>query len=284
LWRRGGFTTKNTIIGVGGQSVIVRDAQFPAAPLDQIRQSLPFTVEDMIMVSVDDVTLDFYPLSEAQGQVNGLLVAAPRDSIERMVGVVQEAGLVPTRVDLDAFALVRSLARGQFQQGVVGLVDVGASSTTVVVAAQGEPVIIRILSTGGRIITDRIASTLAVQESFAERLKIEVALMNPGEANEQAHAAFTVVAERCQAMVEQIARTFSFYTQSSGRPVEHVVVSGRAGMLNGLGQYVSTALRLPASFSAFDSTFSLEGGASGITPAQRMSLPVAVGLGMGVAA
>jgi type IV pilus assembly protein PilM len=105
--------------------------------------------------------------------------------------------------------------------------------------------------------------------------------MNPGEANEQAHAAFTIIAEKSQAMVEQLARTFSYYAQSTGGSVQHVVVSGRGGMLNGLGQYISTALRLPASFSTVDATFSLERTASVMTPEQRMSLPVAVGLAMG---
>jgi type IV pilus assembly protein PilM len=140
---------------------------------------------------------------------------------------------------------------------------------------------LRILPTGGKILTDQVARTLGVMEAVAERMKIEIALMNPGEANDEAHAAFTVIAEKSQAMVEQIARTFSFYAQSFGQPVQHVVVSGRGGMLNGLGQYLSTALRLPASFSSVDATLVLDKGAPALTPEQRMSLPIAVGLALG---
>ena len=266
LWRSQRFATKDVIIGLGGQRVVVREATLPAAPLDALRMSLPYTVQDLIMVPVDQCQLDFYPLSEAAGQINGLLVAAPTEVVQHNVDTVLDAGLRPLRVDLAAFALVRALARGQFQHGVVGLVDVGSDMTTVAVAHNGEPVIMRILPTGGKLITDQIARTLGVPEPHAERLKIEVALMNPGEGNEQAYGAFTVIAEKCQALVEQVARTFSFYVQSSGQAVEHVLISGRGGMLNGLGQYISTALRLPASFSAVDSSFTVQRPAQEMTP------------------
>jgi type IV pilus assembly protein PilM len=284
LWNRNRFATKDVILGLGGQRVVAREATLPSAPLDSLRKALPFTVQDMIMVPVDQCQLDFYPLYEVEGQVTGLLVAVPTEAVESNIEVVLDAGLKPVRVDLAAFGLVRALARGQFQHGVVGIVDVGADMTTVVVAQNGEPVITRILPTGGRLITDQIARTLGIPQHHAERLKIEVALMNPGEGNAQAQGAFSVIAEKCQALVEQVARTFSFYGQSSGHTVEHVVISGRGGMLNGLGQYISTALRLPASFSALDSSFSVQRSAKSMTPEGRMSLPVAVGLAMGVAA
>ncbi|MDR2253666.1 MAG: type IV pilus assembly protein PilM, partial [Bifidobacteriaceae bacterium] len=258
MWRRHRFASKDVVLGLGGQRVIVREATFPDTPLDVLRRSLPFQVEDLIMVPVEESLLDFYPLRSAGGQVTGLLVAAPTDSVERNVETVQSAGLRPVRVDLSAFGLVRAIARGQFERGVLGLVDVGAVMTTVAIARDGQPEMMRILPTGGRLITSQLARNLGVQESLAERMKTEIALMNPGDANEQAQLAFTVIAEKSQAMVEQIARTFSFFAQSVGQPVEHIVLSGRGGMLNGLGQYISTALRLPASFSAVDATFPLE--------------------------
>jgi type IV pilus assembly protein PilM len=284
LWGGQRFSTKDVIIGLGGQRVIVRDATLPSVALDALRLALPFTVQDTLMVPVDECQLDFYPLSEADGQVSGLLVAVPNETIQHNVDAVMNAGLRPVRVDLAAFALARALARGQFGQGIIGIVDVGADMTTVIVAQNGEPVIIRILPTGGRLITDQIARTLGIPDSRAEQLKIEVALMNPGEGNEPVHGAFAVIAEKCQTLVEQVARTFSFYGQASGQSVAHVLVSGRGGMLNGLGQYISTALRLPASFSAVDSNFMVQKSARAMNPEQRMSLPVAVGLAMGAAA
>jgi type IV pilus assembly protein PilM len=284
LWRKHRFASKEVVLGLGGQRVIVRDATFPSAPLDVLRKSLPFSVEDLIMVPVEESLLDFYPLSESGGQVTGLLVAAPIESVQRNIDAVLSAGLRPVRVDLAAFALVRAIARGQLERGVLGLVDVGATMTTVAIARDGQPEMMRILPTGGKVITDQVARTVGIQESLAERMKIDIALMNPGQGNEQAQGAFAVIAEKCQAMVEQVARTFSYYAQSTGQNVQHVVMSGRGGMLNGLGQYVSTALRLPASFSSVDSTFQLERAASAMSAEQRMSLPIAVGLAMGAVA
>jgi type IV pilus assembly protein PilM len=236
------------------------------------------------MFPAEQALLDFYPLSETDGKANGLLVAAPIESVQRNVDAVTQAGLRPVRVDLAAFGLVRALARGPFQHGVVGLVDVGAAMTTVVVAQEAQPQMIRILPIGSRGITDHIARSLGIQESLAEQLKIAVALVNPGEGQSQNQAVFQLVAQKCQALVEQVARTLSFYAQQAGCAVSHVVLSGRGGKLDGLGQYVSTALGLPVSFPAVDSTFIFEKAAKTMDGEQRMAYPVGMGLALGAAA
>ncbi|MCU1424735.1 MAG: pilus assembly protein PilM, partial [Microbacteriaceae bacterium] len=113
LWSKAGFKTKRVIIGVGSQRVIARDMSVPKMPLDRIRESLPFLVQDMLPVPVSEALLDFYPISEGTSKngpvINGLLIAAVKEAVMANVRAVQQAGLDPVEVDLIPFALTRAL-------------------------------------------------------------------------------------------------------------------------------------------------------------------------------
>ncbi|MEO7015155.1 MAG: pilus assembly protein PilM, partial [Leifsonia sp.] len=80
LWSTGGFTSKNVELGIGNSRVLARDFTVPRMPLAQIRESLPFHVQDILPFPAEDALLDFYPISEGENEtgavVHGLLVAA----------------------------------------------------------------------------------------------------------------------------------------------------------------------------------------------------------------
>src|SRR5690606_18101311 len=84
LWRTAGFKSRDVVLGIGNQRVLVRELEMPAMPMAQIRSSLPFQVQDLLPVAVEDALLDYYPTSTFATQtgpaVRGLLVAATKDT------------------------------------------------------------------------------------------------------------------------------------------------------------------------------------------------------------
>ena len=141
MWSRAKFGTKDVVLGMGNQRVLSRDYSVRAQPLDRIRESLPFQVQDLLPVPVADALLDFYPISREmtdQGpMINGLLVAAIKEAVLGNVEAVEAAGLHVAEVDLIPFALTRLLLGSSSATGVTALVDIGASTTYVVLAAAG---------------------------------------------------------------------------------------------------------------------------------------------------
>lgn len=135
LWSEVGFSTRDVNIGVGNQRVVVRELELPWMPLTDIRASLPFQVSELIPMSPDEAVLDYYPTGETDGpagrMVQGMLVAATRDTVNANVMAVESAGLRPQLVDLNPFALLRALARGELAGRTVALVEVGARITQV---------------------------------------------------------------------------------------------------------------------------------------------------------
>lgn len=248
LWARTRFESKDVVIGVGNQRVIVRELDLPWMPLAQLKSSLPYQVQELLPMSTDDALLDFFPTSEFDGPqgrtVHGMLVAAQRDTVSANVLAVEGAGLRPRMVDLNAFALVRALARGDLANATAAFVDIGASITTVVVAAQGSPRMVRSLPTGGHNVTNAVASNLGVAAAEAEALKREVGV-GFAAAPERADAA-EAIAGVARGLVESVRNTFTYYTSNNpGAGIDVVVLTGGGCHLPGLGQYLSSASRLP---------------------------------------
>jgi type IV pilus assembly protein PilM len=250
LWSEAKFSSKDVVIGVGNQRVIVREMDLPWAPASQLRESLAFQVSESLPMSIDDALLDFHPTSEGQGPngriVQGMLVAAQRDTVTANVLAVEAAGLRPTMVDLNAFALVRSLARGDLSRALVAFVDIGASITTVVVADHGAPRLVRYLPSGGQHVTAAVASAMSVTAPEADAIKREVGI-GYAVGSDRAVAA-EAIGTVVRALAESLRNTFSYYSSSNGGAVINaVVLTGGGSHLPGFGQYLSSASRLPVS-------------------------------------
>lgn len=175
LWSEGGFKSKNVVLGTGNQRILVRDLSVPKMPLKHIRESLPFQVQSMLQIPLEDSLLDFYPVSESTGEhgqtVNGLLVAAEKREILGNIRAAERAGLTPVEVDLIPFALNRLLIHRPHVNGTVALIDVGGNTTSIVIANHGVPLFVRIIPAGGEDLTQALISGLEIDAEKAEELK-----------------------------------------------------------------------------------------------------------------
>ncbi|MBN9374654.1 MAG: type IV pilus assembly protein PilM [Cellulomonas sp.] len=288
LWSRAKFESKDVIIGVGNQRVLVRDLDLPAMPLAQLKSSLPFQVGDMLPMSADEALLDYYPIGEVDGpqgrMVRGMLVAAQRDTVTSNVLAVEGAGLRPVMVDLNGFALLRALARGEFAEPTTAFVDVGATITTVVIAAGGVPRLVRSLPSGGQHVTAAVASALNVAVPEAENLKREIGVgfSVPPDRQPAAEAIGAVV----RTLVESVRNTFVYYQSNSpGATIDVLVLTGGGAHLPGLGQYMSSATRLPATLGNPIATLRQgKSAARDVPPGRESLLALSIGLAYGVAA
>ena len=64
LWAHTKFSSKKVVIGVANQKVIVRQVDLPWMPVDELKKSLAFQVQDFVPMPVEQAVLDFHPLEE----------------------------------------------------------------------------------------------------------------------------------------------------------------------------------------------------------------------------
>lgn len=249
LWSTAGFKSKNVVLGMGGPRVFARDLTVPRAGLGQIRESLPFLVQDLLPVPVADVIMDFFPVSAEQGeagpQVSGLLVAAIEDAVNANVEAAMQAGLHPVHVDFVPFAISRALSPVRTARGSDLIVAVGGNTTNVIVAQDGVPQFVRIIPNGGDDVTRAIAQRLEWSPEQAEQAKrtlgMATSVMRP-EDRQVIEIIYEVVGE----LLTSIRNTLSYYaTAKPHAPVQRVVLTGGGARLSGFAQGLGEILSLP---------------------------------------
>lgn len=254
LWSIGRFRSKDVVLGMGNQRVLSRDLTVPKAPLAQIRESLPFQVQDMLPVPVGEAILDFYPTSEADGEhgpvVNGLLIAAVKDAVLANVRAVQAAGLNPVGVDLIPFALARVLAPAA-HRGTVAIIECGGNTTTVVVVTDGVPKFVRIIPTGGDDVTRLLAGRLSIAEPAAEAVKRHLG-MDPLAAKTSDDAlAVAAVRESVSELLASLRNTVNYFVNTHpSEPVDQILLGGAAAALPGFADALAEFTRVPVRFGA----------------------------------
>lgn len=252
LWAEARFSSKLVALGVGGKRVLVRDLVLPETPLDAIREVLPNHVQDNLPVPVSEAVLDFYPIREVNNQqgraYQGLLVAVLKDAVKANMDAVKIAGLRAVSVDLNAFALARAGARGEFSKQTTALVDIGANATTIVITAGAVPQYVRTLPSGSAAISEAISERLKVSYIEAERLKISVGV-GGGSRPDQAAVAEAVLSV-VQPLTVNLRDTLSYYNQQHPQdPLRAVVLGGAGGQLAGFKEALSDAFRIPVTLA-----------------------------------
>lgn len=250
LWARGGFRSKQVMMGAGNQRVVVREIALPFVPEKELRETLGFQVQEFIPIPVDEAVLDYDTLGEfeqdGRQMVRILLVAAHREMVNQVVQATEDAKLQMVGLDLNPFALVRAVgaidsALEDETEGEEAVVDIGAHVTNICAHDRGVTRFVRILPSGGREITVAIARSLGISEENAELLK-RGEHVEGGPSVEEVHA---LAMTRAKTFVDETRSSLQFYTaQTPGTKIGRILLSGGGSKLDGLLELFRE--RLPA--------------------------------------
>jgi type IV pilus assembly protein PilM len=240
LWHEHKFECRNVILGIANQQVIVRDMETPNLSAQQRAKALPFQAREIIALPIDQVVLDFALLGEpAPGDetVRGLLLAAPREPILTAVRAVEKAGLSVARVDLSAFAALRSIADETL--AVEAVIDLGAQLTTIIIHNQGVPKLVRTLPRGGQELTEELAERMDVDLIQAENAKLAIGL--DGDDADVAR----MLNEVLRPLLAEIRTSIGYFRSNNEAPIARISLTGGGAALSGIANVISTQTGLP---------------------------------------
>ncbi len=255
----------NATISIGGySSVIVKNiemAKMEQGKADNFQESLKFEAEKYIPFDIDAVNLDYHILGESESnpnQMNVLLVAAKKDVINAYERVVQQAGLNPCIMDVDAFALQNVYEANYAEEMMeenVALIDVGATKTTLNILKKGSSVFMRDVSSGCQQINQKISSLMGVTIEEAEEQ------YRGGEdtlaKKELLEIVETVVTEWCQEIRKALDFFFATYPEEQ---VRRIVVSGGGANIKKFRQILKTETEAEVEIIDPFRNFSVVGG------------------------
>ncbi|GGH50439.1 type IV pilus assembly protein PilM [Microbacterium album] len=173
LWRSAKFSTRDVAIGIGSGRVVARPITIDDAPPAQVRAALPMLVEDLLPFPAADALMDFYPserVPDDPAKVRGLLIAAAKGSVDDSIRAVRRAKLHTQAVDLIPFALARVYLKGRYAVGTAAQIEIGRTTTSVMIVRDGVPQFLRFIPSGGDEVQRQLAVALELEDEDAERL------------------------------------------------------------------------------------------------------------------
>ena len=298
LWGKTGLRRPAVAVGLASQRVTVRQLDLPDLPDAELADAVRLQAQDQLPIPLEEALLDYvvverYDVGEERSNVRVLLVAAEQDMVDRLLLAVTGAGLRPALVDLDAFALLRSLVpsgtegNGSVTDDRVELVvDVGAMITKIAVHRGGNPLFVRMVRLGGETATRDLQKVLELSRDEAEKAKLDAsAAMASGRELDPDDERVRVLQNAVRRVITEINHSLDFFRrQHDDLEVQRVLLCGGGSLAPNLADQLEAMLdvRIEQGNPLHALEGSTELGELNGTKAKTPFLAVPIGLAMGL--
>lgn len=285
LWLRARFRTRHAAIGLAGPKIYVRDALLPETPIAFLREQLPFLVQDLIPLPVEDAILDFYPAArETTGEgemLRGILVAARRDAAEAVTATLLRARLQPVAMGITPFALARAIEPVGTATDRVLSIGIGVALTNLIVTEAGVPRFVRTVSLGDVDVVAAIARRLQISQAEAVAVRARYGVRPEHDDDPAAIAAVEANHSASWDILSSIRDTVAYYASANpDAPIDRVVLTAGGGEFPGFLKVLGDLLGLPVTLATIGDRARLARVVAA-TPDHEAYL-TAIGVAMGV--
>lgn len=243
LWQNGLYATDRLVTAIPCQDLFVRTLSFPFKDSAKLAQVVPFEVENLVPMPLEDLAIGSLVLPPGMMAEGGarpgkgsevLVTAAPRDKVAEHLRFLAEAEVEPSAINVDAMALF-SVTQYLREEGAqvpqdLAIIDVGASKTTLCLVHEGRPVVLRTILWGGNHVTHALAVRQACSFAEAERRKRAMATRQ--------------VETLLEPLLKELRVTLQAYEGTERGRLTHCWVSGGGSKLREVGAYVAQHLGL----------------------------------------
>ena len=243
------FHIKNrkVAISVSGTPVIVKRLTLAYMTDKELAETIEWEVEKYLPFDLSEVNIDYHIIrsDEDKNQLEVLIGAVKKETLEEYLSVVSETGLKVRVVDVDAFAIENTylFSSDHHEAQTVILANIGASLMNLNIVSSGETMFTRDIALGGGNFTKEIQKQTGVTFEEAERFK------TGGRLEPEHEVIITNVLETAkESLSNEILKSINFYNSTfEGNEVREIVLSGGVALMDGLAEYIQKSLNIPTS-------------------------------------
>ncbi|TAL31352.1 MAG: hypothetical protein EPN93_17975 [Spirochaetes bacterium] len=244
------------------EKAIIRNITFPFSDLEKIRSAIPFEAEENIPFRMDELSMDFQSLRGSNPEEGRILLAAShKDQLRDLLAALQECGIQPVRMGLEANALFECYRYFNRVGGesVIQL-DIGHSKTVVNVIRDNFLIYTRCITLGTSDIYREIATahkmTLAEAGRLFEELNLDLTSLENnlqreyyktlGITRPRLKRIYETSCAVVDQLIEQVAITLkSFAVEYGSIEFGRMLISGGGSNIAGLGMLLSRSFNVP---------------------------------------
>lgn len=234
---------KTANIGIPEARGYLFEADLEGDTPDAWRTAAEQRLDEFVPLPPAEVAFDLVSTGKKEALTHIVGVGYAKRVIDTTLMVLEEAGIRVRAIESENFALPRALLPNGTDETVL-IIDIGKTTTKLLVASGRIPRFATTLDIGGHALTLAVQKHFGVTEEEAKKVKAEKGIASGAGNDEYLSAMLTTVS----AMREEIARRLNYWqshVEGSNDAVTRAIVVGGNATVRGLPEYLEASLKVP---------------------------------------
>jgi len=273
----GRLSTNSAVVSLPESKSVVRIIQIPRMGETEADAAVPFEAESFIPLPIDQVYLDWQEVSVVGDKMNVLIVASPREYVDKYIGLIEKAGVDIVALEVESQSCLRAVTSPGNKETFL-IVDLDAFRSSLVMVEEGNLQFTSTIPIAGNSFTDAIAKTLGISTAKAEMIKRKIGIANTTEYPNIKTSLLPILNN----LTAEIKNILKFHSEHSEKQVAKIVLCGGSSKLKNIVEYLApqfadmpgVKLELANPWQRLDQLQSLP-----LDSYEALSLTIAIGLG-----
>lgn len=244
-----GIKTKNVAIGLPANKTFITVVDMPMLSDAELKGTIKYQIDQYIPMSMDDAKVDWVTLGQSlhdPSQQEVLLASTAASYSEERLELVEGLGFDVIAAEPDPLAMIRSLLPVDTRDAQV-IIDIGESSTSVAITYGDMPRLVRTIPNGLSTLVRTAVQNLSIEDDQARQFIIKFGLSQDKLEGQVARA----LGSTLDGFISEVTKSIKFFqTRYPAIPVGGILLSGYAGTVPGLEQYIAAATRMSVSVAS----------------------------------
>lgn len=240
-----GIRTKNVAISLSSSKSFVTVIDMPPLSEAELKGTIKYQLDQYIPMSVDEAKVDWAVLGQSlhdPSQQEVLLASTAISYAEERLELIESLGFDVIAAEPESLAVMRSASLKGYEQAQL-IIDIGDQVTNVIIAYGDSPRLVRSIPTGLTTLVQSAVKNLNIQEDQANQFILKFGLA-PDKLEGQIVQA---IENTLDGIVSEVSKSVKFFqTRYPALAVGTAVLSGYAGVIPQLDQYLSGKIGIPA--------------------------------------
>ena len=232
-----GIKTKNIAIGLPARKTYTAIIEVPNAPQRELTQTVKYEADQYVPMSVDEAKIDFAVLGISPNDAKKaeiLLSSTDNAYAESVMESVEQLGLNVIAQEPEPIAMVRALAPVGMQDARM-IIDLGETSTDLVVMYQGSPRLVRSIPGGLLSFVRTVENSLKVRDDQARQFILKFGLAQ----DKLEGKVFEALKSTLEGFAMEMTKSVRFFqNRYVGAQVGGIVLSGFSGIIPFMAEYI----------------------------------------------
>jgi type IV pilus assembly protein PilM len=235
--------TRNVAVGIPSQKVFTTVVDIDRLPPAELAKTIKFQADSLIPTPLNESKIDWAMIGDSpadKSKVEVLLSSVANEFIEKRLDLLESIGLNVIAFEPDNLALSRSMLATDASLPQM-VVDIGNTSTDLVIVMNGAPRLTRAIPTGTDAIIRAAMQNLSIDAAQAEQFVFKFGLSK----DKLEGQIYQGIIGTVETLITEIDKSIKFFgTRYPGAKIDRIIVTGGASALPEFPLYIANKFGL----------------------------------------